>query len=377
MKDHEAALVYGTLSTITLPLGAACGILFSKASDETLALMVAFGAGALLFAVTVELYGDAIERLERQGFERNGTVEILITLGGAVIGSLLYIALCRWLDTVVIELDTPREPFEPCERLRASTTPLRGKKRAVFNVLTGANRTTADRPEWYDQGFYGALSERTHASSPTPQSSEPALSPLGPAALAPKNPHFPDSEGVSEMSVQDTWKKVADIRVAMGIWFGVLLDGIPEAMMLGYLAAEKKLSLALITALLIANFPEAFSSAALVKRHRIEDWKILSMWTFLCVFTGGIACLTAYILPSDLMEQKESEAVYKPRYFWVGLLGALIEGMAGGAMLACITNVMLPDAFKRQGDFSGIFVLMGFIVAALVKVFGGAVNNSL
>mmetsp|Transcript_119665 Transcript_119665/g.238345 ORF Transcript_119665/g.238345 Transcript_119665/m.238345 type:complete len:370 (-) Transcript_119665:54-1163(-) len=368
MKDYIVALTYGTLSAVTLPIGAVFGVYFSdSASDEQLALLVAFGAGALLFAVTVELYGDAIQRLDKQGYGIVGTLEISCSLLGAVVGAVMYIFICRWLDKLVLELATAR--------------PVRGKKRAMFAQLTQVDGYPFDN--FVSFGNYSYGSTRTQ-SSQSPEDPSTALRHSGSLAQLSPRPKDgvrqpepdPESKRIcnGRVPISDAcWTRLEDLRVALGIWLGVLLDGIPEAMMLGYLAAEHKLSFALVVALMISNFPEAFSSSALVRRHNVAGWKIVFMWLVLCIGTGAIACFTAWLLPAGMMEK----GAYKPKYFWVGIFGAVVEGIAGGAMLACISNVMLPDAFRRQGDLSGVFVLCGFVVAVVIKVFCGAARSEI
>merc|ERR1719310_1069888 len=68
------------------------------------------------------------------------------------------------------------------------------------------------------------------------------------------------------------------MKLAMAMWLGVLADGIPESILLGFLAAERKLSLVLVISLLIANFPESFSSASLLKEGNMPSGKIITMW---------------------------------------------------------------------------------------------------
>merc|ERR1719440_1017719 len=58
------AFFYGLLSASSFPLGAITGIFFAPVSPFVVALIIAFGAGSLLFAVTVELYGAELQHLE-------------------------------------------------------------------------------------------------------------------------------------------------------------------------------------------------------------------------------------------------------------------------------------------------------------------------
>jgi zinc transporter ZupT len=334
-----------------------------------LAFMVAFGAGALLFAVTVELYGEAVDRLEEHGFI-SGSWEMGATAVGALIGAILYILCCRWIDWAVQGAESnlsgdrdsgDRDPLNNERRADQLESGhhqnehgpgvysakemghVRGRKRAVMGVLDPAlhtHMTVQDSKDSPKAGTYGATRSSEQESS---------------------DRHYACDS-----------KRLDEIRVAIFIWLGALLDGIPEAIMLGYLAAEQKLSVALVMALFVSNFPESFSSAVLLVKHGIARWKVVAMWGFLCIFTGVLACATAYALP-DSMLSKRGE--YKKEYSHLKIIGALIEGMAGGAMLACISNVMLPDAFKRRGDMVGMFVLLGFLVAVSVKVFGGIVDE--
>jgi hypothetical protein len=258
--DTFVAFVYGTLSAITLPLGAACGCYWVEASETMIAFMVACGAGALLFAVTVELYGEAVDRLETHGF-LSGFLEMSATAAGALIGAIVYILCCRWIDWAVENAqkrsnDSPGgspispggrgtrdQPFLESGRIddverRKKESPgvytsreidhVRGRKRAVMGALDPALHHQIQ--EESRQGRYGATSSGTRSGART----EEAI-----------------SDRVVSESACDS-KRVNEIRVAIFIWLGALLDGIPEAIMLGYLAAEQKLSVALVMALFVS-----------------------------------------------------------------------------------------------------------------------------
>merc|ERR1719353_1724109 len=61
------------------------------------ALIIAFGAGCLMFAVTVELYGEQLMHLEHHKHQE-GVMEVIICLVAAFAGSLAYISLNRWVE---------------------------------------------------------------------------------------------------------------------------------------------------------------------------------------------------------------------------------------------------------------------------------------
>jgi zinc transporter ZupT len=74
------AFSWGTFSAVSLPLGAFLGIWLNPRREVNSAFM-AFGAGALLFALTIELFGHVPHHVE----EHRASV-LIVTLSGAVIG---------------------------------------------------------------------------------------------------------------------------------------------------------------------------------------------------------------------------------------------------------------------------------------------------
>jgi len=167
-------------------------------------------------------------------------------------------------------------------------------------------------------------------------------------------------------------------HVAFALFLGILVDGVPEGLLMGFLAAEGHLSIVLVISLLVANFPEAFSSASLMRQGGVSCMRIVSMWGGLCLMVGalaGVACFTLnYFFPTypggDDLPQSLLFAV------------AVIEGITGGAMIACIATVMLPEAFQRAGKegplwaSSGFLCTAGFLVAVVLKALEHHYNNT-
>merc|ERR1719331_2013325 len=84
--------------------------------------------------------------------------------------------------------------------------------------------------------------------------------------------------------------------VALALFLGLLVDGVPEGILMGFLAAEGHLTPVLIISLFVANFPEAFSSASLLISARMPVYKIIGMWTSLCILVGCLSGLACYLL---------------------------------------------------------------------------------
>ena len=79
------ALMWGCISAVSLPLGAIIGLWSNPPRKITSALM-AFGGGALLFALTIELFAHSLHR----SHEGHDIWIILATMIGALIGGLLF-----------------------------------------------------------------------------------------------------------------------------------------------------------------------------------------------------------------------------------------------------------------------------------------------
>jgi len=141
------------------------------------------------------------------------------------------------------------------------------------------------------------------------------------------------------------------------IWLGIFLDGIPESLMIGsHLSDGHMISISLIAAIFISNYPEALSSSASMKEQGIPFKKILFAWTSLMILTGIGAALGSVILTGA-----------SPATF------ALISGMAAGAMLTVIAETMLPEAYAKGGSVIGFVTLIGFLSAILFKVFDSTI----
>lgn len=156
-------------------------------------------------------------------------------------------------------------------------------------------------------------------------------------------------------SLADMTSKVAGYQgAAMAMFLGIMLDGIPESLVIGAnVLGTGGISLSLLSGLLLANLPEALSSAAGMKEQGMRVTRILGMWTSLMLMTGLGAAIGAVLL-------REAP----------GSLFALIEGVAAGAMLTMVAETMLPEAFHKGGGIVGLSTLAGFLVAIFFNTLG-------
>jgi zinc transporter ZupT len=163
-----------------------------------------------------------------------------------------------------------------------------------------------------------------------------------------------EAEIVSAASAQ----KGGGSNVALAIWLGILLDGIPESLVIGGSMEGASISIALIGGLFIANFPESMSSASVMKKQGSSTFIIMAMWVSLMVMTAVGAAL-GHLFIADA-----------PHH-----LRALLEGMAAGAMLAMIAQTMLPEAFEHGGWLTGLMTVVGFLAAIWMGTLGHPVGH--
>jgi len=156
-------------------------------------------------------------------------------------------------------------------------------------------------------------------------------------------------------SLSEMTRRVAGHEgAAMAMFLGILLDGIPESFVIGAnVLVTGGISMSLIGGLLLANLPEALSSAAGMKEQGMKTIKIVWMWTSLMMITGIGAALGAVFL------EGAPDTVF-----------ALIEGIAAGAMLTMVAETMLPEAFHKGGGVVGISTLAGFLAAIYFNTLG-------
>lgn len=161
--------------------------------------------------------------------------------------------------------------------------------------------------------------------------------------------------------------------VAYSLFLGLVVDGIPEGILMGFLAAEGHLTPVFIISLFVANFPEAFSSASLLVTAKMSYASIVGMWTGLTLLVGLLAGMSCWLIVAFNPRVVLGEEL--PPTVQVGV--CLTEGITGGAMIACIASVMLPEAFERCSKHgsvfqsSGFICVCGFLMAVTMKTLGG------
>jgi zinc transporter ZupT len=153
----------------------------------------------------------------------------------------------------------------------------------------------------------------------------------------------------------------------LAVWLGILLDGIPESLVIGaglfaVIAASTSVEslrfvyvipYTLIAGLFLSNLPEALSSSANMLSAGWTRRRIFLMWFALMIATA-IGAGLGFLLAGVLTET------------WL----VFAEGVAAGAMLTMIAAAMIPEAAAHGNPGSvGLSTLGGFLAAVAFKLF--------
>lgn len=452
MFDEYAmkALYFGLLSAASLPLGAIIAFYWTP-GQKTTAVLMAFGGGALLAALTIDIVAH---QLHQENFD-------FLPLGcGVIAGGLLFDFLnslvnskggfLRKFSTTLNHLKGQklkeyRELFEtfsripffhqlPAEEIRAllphiQSCTIKNSNNIVkqgedgdsmfiiesgevdildeknnnrriarltrdeifgeMSLLTGEPRAAtafavADTKVWtiHKDDFDAVLLKAPKLAEAVERLVKSRIQDLEQRSSIPHDQaqewYERASRDLSEEQLSPTEAEIKEAAAEHGgaplaIWLGILLDGIPESLVIGAslippaaaataagalaanghgaeAAAVATISFSLIAGLFLSNFPEALSSSAGMLKHGYSKTKIFIMWFSLCILTG-IGALLGNVFLEGAPEQ----------------LLPVIEGLAAGAMLTMIAETMLPEAYQKGGSISGMSTTLGFLAAIFFK----------
>ncbi|MCF6204564.1 MAG: cyclic nucleotide-binding domain-containing protein [Methylococcaceae bacterium] len=165
-------------------------------------------------------------------------------------------------------------------------------------------------------------------------------------------------KAIKHLSLGTEIKPVMDYQIGihdhkgapLGIWLGLMLDGIPEALVIGASLIHSHLGYSLLAGLFLSNYPEALSSSVGMRKQGMKFSIILFMWISLMLLTGILSVL-GNIYFAGVSHQ----------------LFSFTEGLAAGSMLTMIAQTMLPEAYFKGGEIIGFSTLLGFLSAIFFK----------
>ncbi|MDE0573372.1 ZIP family zinc transporter [Demequina sp. B12] len=130
---------------------------------------------------------------------------------------------------------------------------------------------------------------------------------------------------------------------------GALLDGVPEAMVIG-LSAASGFPVAIVAAIGLSNVPEGLAGTVALKRSGRPGWQIFVLW-------GGITAIAtvAAVVGAAALADARPE-----------MLAAMVA-LAAGALMAMVCNAMIPEAFEEDHWATGLLAAAGFLVAFVLN----------
>ena len=145
----------------------------------------------------------------------------------------------------------------------------------------------------------------------------------------------------------------ADEGGGLAIAVGALLDGVPESIVIGVsMIAGGAVSTVAVIAIFLSNLPEGLSSSAGMKKAGRSGTYVFGVWGGIALISA-IASLLGYALFSGFSEN----------------VIAATTAVAAGAILAMLTDTMIPEAFEDAHDFAGLITVCGFLIAfVLTKI---------
>jgi zinc transporter, ZIP family len=132
----------------------------------------------------------------------------------------------------------------------------------------------------------------------------------------------------------------------LAIVFGSVLDGVPESFVLGLTVLQGGVSVALLVGVVLSNLPEGLSSSSGL---RIAGWpraRVVRMW-LVVIAVAAVSAALGYALLDPAS----------------GRTGAFAQGFAAGALLAMVTDTMLPEAYEVERISTGALVAIGFAIS--------------
>jgi len=145
------------------------------------------------------------------------------------------------------------------------------------------------------------------------------------------------------------------------VWLGILIDSIPESVVIGILVNRTGGSLSGVlpfsVGLFMSNLPESMCSSGMMRAHGMRTRTILLMWSLISLATVIGSVIGALAFPPGSDQEASTRT-----------LVAGVEGLAGGAMLTMIAQTMMPEAFEQGGDVIGLSCLAGFLCALSSKL---------
>jgi ZIP family zinc transporter len=140
----------------------------------------------------------------------------------------------------------------------------------------------------------------------------------------------------------------------LAIAAGTFLDGVPEGIVLGLSVLHHGAPAAgTVAAFFLGNIPEALSSSAGMRRAGRPARYVFGVWV-------GIALMISLAAAGAGLALRETGPAVR----------GTVEAFAAGAILALVSETMIPEAFHGSPQFNGLLLVVGFVALLSLLVLG-------
>lgn len=137
----------------------------------------------------------------------------------------------------------------------------------------------------------------------------------------------------------------------LAMFLGALLDGLPEAFVLGIsIAVGGTVSVAFVVAVFVSNIPQGVAGTTSLIAAGRNQRQVFGLWgglTVACAIAAGLG----FVLSARIPDQ-----------------GLIAEAFAAGALLMVLADSMIPEAYRHGGRAVGLATVVGYLVTTALAV---------
>jgi zinc transporter, ZIP family len=138
----------------------------------------------------------------------------------------------------------------------------------------------------------------------------------------------------------------------LAIAIGSFLDGVPEGVVLGLSVLHHGApGIGIVAAFFLSNIPEGLSSSAGMRKAQRSARYVFGVWIGIVLLITFAAALAGLVL-------RDTGAAVR----------GTTEAFAAGAILALVSETMIPEAFYGSPQFNGLLLVIGFVVLLILMV---------
>jgi zinc transporter, ZIP family len=140
----------------------------------------------------------------------------------------------------------------------------------------------------------------------------------------------------------------------LAIAAGTFLDGVPEGVVPGLSVLQHGApGPGTVAAFFLGNIPEALSSSAGMRRAGRSARYVFGVWIGITLMISLAAAVAGLVFRGT-----------------VPAVRGTAEAFAAGAILALVSETMIPEAFHGTPQFNGLLLVVGFVALLILLVLG-------